>query len=218
MHSPKRNSPLDPQAIVGAAVHIIRENGVRGLSMRALAAKLSVDPMAVYYHISNKAELEALIIEKIMETVVVPPPPASPEVRLADGMRSLRMALLGHGDVVELFLGRNLETPKQLEPVEDMLQALLEAGLPARESLWAVNALTDYVIGAVAGEVAALKARNEGADTETRSDGLSEARFPALCQVLAQVGLSRYADQFEFGLESLVRGMLKKLEEGETKP
>lgn len=218
MHAPKRNSPLDAETIVSAAVHLVREKGIRGLSMRALAARLSVDPMAVYYHVANKAELEALIIEKIMGAVVVPAPPGSPKARIADGMRSFRMALLRNGDAVELFLGRNLETPRQLEPVEHMLRVLLEAGLPARESLWAVNALTDYVIGAVAGEVAALKARKEGADTETRSDGLSEARFPALCRVLAEVGLSRYEDQFEFGLESLVRGMLKRLEEGEIKP
>jgi AcrR family transcriptional regulator len=214
MRQDEERPPLSEGRIVEQALEIVRENGLRGLSMRRLGARLGVDPMAVYYYVGNKAGLEQLIVERLMALIVVPSDPESPTTRICEAMRSMRKVLLSYGDAVELFPGRNLETPGQLEPVEAMLRVLLEAGLSEQEALWAVNALSDYVIGAVAGEVAGAKSRNRGRGTVTTAGALSEERFPALWQVLSRVPVSRYERQFEYGLTSLVHGIVFTHEEG----
>lgn len=56
---------LDRKMIIAAAFEVLAEDGLDGLSMRKLAAWLSVQAPALYWHISDKAELIALMSEFI---------------------------------------------------------------------------------------------------------------------------------------------------------
>ncbi|HET6450954.1 MAG TPA: TetR family transcriptional regulator, partial [Spirochaetia bacterium] len=57
---------LTRQRIVAAALQIVDAEGLAALSMRRLGASLGVDPMAVYYHLPNKAALYDAIVEAVM--------------------------------------------------------------------------------------------------------------------------------------------------------
>lgn len=63
---PERTSSLSRDAVVGLAVEIVAASGVARLSMRGLAAELGVTPMALYYHVGNKEELMALILQRVL--------------------------------------------------------------------------------------------------------------------------------------------------------
>ena len=52
-----RREPLTRERVLTAALEIVDREGLARLSMRRLGAELGVDPMAVYYHIPNKAAL-----------------------------------------------------------------------------------------------------------------------------------------------------------------
>ena len=56
---------LDRKTIIAAAFDVLAEDGLYGLSMRKLAARLSVQAPALYWHISDKAELIGLMAEFI---------------------------------------------------------------------------------------------------------------------------------------------------------
>jgi AcrR family transcriptional regulator len=56
-----RSTGLDKQAIVSAALQIIAERGVPGLSMRLLSQRLGVSLGATYRHLPNKNELLRLV-------------------------------------------------------------------------------------------------------------------------------------------------------------
>jgi TetR/AcrR family tetracycline transcriptional repressor len=56
-----RSTGLDKQAIVSAALEIIAERGVPGLSMRLLSQRLGVSLGATYRHLPNKNELLRLV-------------------------------------------------------------------------------------------------------------------------------------------------------------
>jgi len=203
--------PLSPGRIVDAAMELVGKGGLAGLSMRKLGARLGTDPMAVYYHVPNKTALFDLLVERVMTEIEMPPAPdsAPPRERLEGAARAFRRSLLAHGDIVELFVGRNLETPAQLVPVEWVLSTMMDAGLRPTQALWAVNALMDFVIGCVASEVTGRAEKARGKGTTTAADMLPEEEFPALRRVLDEVGISRYEDQFEFGLAALVGGILE---------
>src|SRR5271157_1026364 len=51
------SAALTREKIVKAAVRIVDRDGLAALSMRRLGAALGVDPMAIYYHLPNKAAL-----------------------------------------------------------------------------------------------------------------------------------------------------------------
>src|SRR6201986_4663262 len=56
-----RPAGLDEQAILAAALDIIAERGVPGLSMRLLSQRLGVSLGATYRHVPNKNELLRLV-------------------------------------------------------------------------------------------------------------------------------------------------------------
>jgi TetR/AcrR family transcriptional regulator, tetracycline repressor protein len=61
----KRSSSLSRDAIVEEAIRIIAEEGLSGLTMRAVAARLGVTPMAAYYYVADKDELMRLVSERV---------------------------------------------------------------------------------------------------------------------------------------------------------
>jgi TetR/AcrR family transcriptional regulator, tetracycline repressor protein len=56
-----RSTGLDKHSIVSAALDIIAERGVQGLSMRLLSQRLGVSLGATYRHVPNKDELLRLV-------------------------------------------------------------------------------------------------------------------------------------------------------------
>ena len=56
-----RSPGLDKQSIVSAALDIIAERGVAGLSMRLLSQRLGVSLGATYRHVPNKSDLLRLV-------------------------------------------------------------------------------------------------------------------------------------------------------------
>src|SRR3984885_1066350 len=56
-----RSPGLDKQSIVSAALDIIAERGVAGLSMRLLSQRLGVSLGATYRHVPNKDDLLRLV-------------------------------------------------------------------------------------------------------------------------------------------------------------
>lgn len=60
-----RDGSVDAEVISKAAVKLITEHGVEGFSIRAVARSLGVTPMALYYHVRDKAELAELVVDSV---------------------------------------------------------------------------------------------------------------------------------------------------------
>jgi TetR/AcrR family tetracycline transcriptional repressor len=68
----ERSAGLDEQAIVAAALDIIAERGVSGLSMRLLSQRLGVALGATYRHVPNKNELLRLVAKDLYSRIKPP--------------------------------------------------------------------------------------------------------------------------------------------------
>ncbi len=65
----QRQQGLSRERLVGAALELIREEGLDGLSMRALADSLEVRAASLYWHVRDRGELLELLAESILQTV-----------------------------------------------------------------------------------------------------------------------------------------------------
>ncbi len=65
MARPKGTTALSRDAIVDEAIDIVGTEGLAALTMRAVAARLGVTPMAAYYYVADKEELMSLVSERI---------------------------------------------------------------------------------------------------------------------------------------------------------
>jgi AcrR family transcriptional regulator len=58
-------SKLDRSAIVSAGMELLARGGLRGLSLRAIAAALEVAPNALYHHVKDRKGLEVMLAAEV---------------------------------------------------------------------------------------------------------------------------------------------------------
>jgi AcrR family transcriptional regulator len=132
--------------IVEEALRLIDDRGADALTMRALAADLGVDPMAVYRHVRDKEDLLGAMCDAVIARLppFVPDRPWREQVgQLAGGLYDLlvtRPALLP-------VLAAAPMTPASVEVAERAV-ALLEAqGVKRRVATAGFDAVFAYVLG-----------------------------------------------------------------------
>ncbi|WP_217585232.1 TetR family transcriptional regulator, partial [Microbacterium sp. GbtcB4] len=59
----------DRESVARAALALLDEVGLADLSMRRIAARLGVQPSALYWHVANKQELLADLADRVTATV-----------------------------------------------------------------------------------------------------------------------------------------------------
>src|SRR5262245_38091757 len=69
---PPGRETLSREQIVRAAVDLLDEEGVAGLSMRKLAARLDAGATSLYWHVQTKDDLLDLVIDEAYGEVDVP--------------------------------------------------------------------------------------------------------------------------------------------------
>ena len=69
--SPEEEKPrgLTRERLVEAALRLVNEEGLDGLSMRALADKLDVKAASLYWHVRDRSELLELLAEGILQGI-----------------------------------------------------------------------------------------------------------------------------------------------------
>lgn len=141
-----RGAALSRERILDGADAIIREDGADAFSMRRLAARLDVTPMALYKWFDNRDELLAALTERSLDFAMpAADPDASWSDRLLDVARALRETLLEHRQLLRLA-----GTPRRIDGLmvvtADRLLGLMrelgfegpEAVLNYRILLWTV--------------------------------------------------------------------------------
>ena len=80
--------------VIDTAVKLVESNGMEGLSMRALSAKLGVAVTSIYWHVGPKEELVEAILERIGdEGGAVHTTGRTPQQRIVSTARSLLESL-----------------------------------------------------------------------------------------------------------------------------
>src|SRR5690348_2436203 len=59
-------SPLSREALVAAALDVMRQEGLERLTMRRLAAELDTGPASLYVYVRNTAELHGAILDELV--------------------------------------------------------------------------------------------------------------------------------------------------------
>jgi TetR/AcrR family transcriptional regulator, tetracycline repressor protein len=152
---PDPGVPLDRERIVAAALQIVGEQGVEGLSMRKLARRLGTAPMSLYRHVAGKDELVALVAEAAARQLCVPQVGTGWEATVTAFVDAIRSLLHDHPGVASLVTQQAVLTPGVLDAVERVLDALVAAGLEPPDAATAFAALWTVTVGSVALEQAA---------------------------------------------------------------
>src|SRR5690242_5473679 len=138
--------------ILDAALAIADEDGLDGVTMRAVAARVGVSPMALYPHVGSKAALLDGLVERLLSEL---PRPSGDDWRV--GLRDMAYALRGlakvHPDAFPLLLARPSVTPLAAGVVDAVYGGLLSAGVPPEHVGRLERMISTFVLGFALSEV-----------------------------------------------------------------
>ncbi|NML48885.1 TetR/AcrR family transcriptional regulator [Streptomyces sp. R302] len=200
-----RPRSLTPERLAAAALAVVDRDGLAALSMRTAAKELGMSPMGLYRYVSDREELERLVVDRILGAVDTTPPPRDTpwreRVELMTGR--LREAVARHPEAVPLTLTHRHRSPGGLRWSETVLGILTEAGIDGPRRVVALRALHAYVTGAIQLEHRGPLA---GSGTETIA-GLPVDTFPLLTATARDAGGVTPDEEFSGGLRMLLRGL-----------
>jgi TetR/AcrR family transcriptional regulator, tetracycline repressor protein len=106
---------LTKTAIVRAALDLLDEAGMDGLTVRALASRLGVQAPALYWHVRGKQalldEMATLIWRQIGDVMAALPGDVPWRELMMTYAVTVRSELLGHRDGAKAFSGTTLTDP-----------------------------------------------------------------------------------------------------------
>jgi AcrR family transcriptional regulator len=211
-----RRQPLTRGRVIEAAVALADAGGLQSLTMRRLAQSLGVEPMSVYYHVANKADILDGVVDLVFSEIELP----SPEEPWRRAMRrralSAREAMVRHPWAPPLMESRTNPGPATLRHHDSVIGNLRAAGFSIALTAHAVSAIDGYTYGFALQE-AALPFDTPEQTAEVAEMILAQfprEEYPNLAELtiehILQPGYN-YADEFEFGLDLILDGLERHL-------
>ena len=195
--------------VVETALSILDEFGLADLSMRRLAGVLDVQPSALYWHVSNKQTLLALVSDQIIERAAFVDRADFTKddqldwkaLTLAESI-AIRDALLSFRDgaeVVSSTLALGLGAEGALARIRAGID---EAGFETEVARVAADSILFLVLGQVWHEQQRMQADSLGVVAAEVASKPSDATSRVLHQ---------QSGSFEFGIQLILDGLEKKL-------
>lgn len=185
---------LDRNKVTRAALDLLNQVGLDGLTVRKLGDALGVQAAALYWHFKNKQEmLDQMATLALADASHEFGPPRANEPWqdwcLRYG-RSLRQTLLRYRDGARMISGIRMTDPALFVAMESSLQVFQDQGFQLPEAAQALHTLYCYVIGFTIEEQAVPLPSGE----EQAQPGLDERFEAGLHIVIGGIRLHRFGE------------------------
>lgn len=167
------------EEILDAALAIADEHGLEAVSMRALADRVGVTPMALYRHVKDKAALLDGMVGRLL-AALLPSDTTKDQTwdeRLSTLAHACRKVTQRHPWAAHLLFSRPAVTPDAVRAVDIIYTALIEAGVPAPEVPRLERLISTFVIGFAASE-ASGRFTPGALDPRSRRGQLPDSELP----------------------------------------
>ena len=194
---------------------MLDRDGFASLSMRAVARELDMSTMGLYRYVSDRVELEQLIVEAVLGPILLEVPhQASWKEQVGLLVEQVRDAAGAHPETVPLLLAHRHTSPRTLQWIEVMLGVLASAGFTSTSLVIAQRTIVHYLLGAIQAEHhASLRAVGTTTMAELSSDD-----FPHLVLAARTAQNVRPGEEFRHGLNSVLHGLEATLNPDQPRP
>ncbi|MCK2219490.1 TetR/AcrR family transcriptional regulator [Actinomadura sp. ATCC 31491] len=206
------------EEIVRAAVELLDAEGLDGLSMRKLGAKLMSGATSLYWYVATKDELLELAYDEVWGEIKVPDPDEAHWREVASVLaHSLRQAMLRHPWTADLIGRLPALGPHAIEVSDRMRRTFRLAGFSGWDIDFAGATLTAFIFGMTTPEIAWNTSMGDDFDPDEARAMLRRvaAQHPDL---LEAADTAHYEDPrlvramaFDFGLVSVLDGLERRL-------
>ncbi|MBC7305000.1 MAG: TetR/AcrR family transcriptional regulator [Nocardia sp.] len=190
-----------------AALNLVDEQGLPGLTMRNLASELGTGAMTIYNYVDGREGLEELVAAAVMSQARWAETGEDWAAQVAAIAEGMWRAVRAHPHAIPLILTRRSSDVATLVPAEALLAALSNSGRSSRELLIAFRTVSGYISGFAQAELTSpLSAAAPGVVTD-RIAALPADRFPRLIEIATVAADSDPQDEFRAGLQLILTGL-----------
>ncbi|MET8877406.1 TetR/AcrR family transcriptional regulator C-terminal domain-containing protein [Nocardia sp. NPDC004604] len=214
---------IDAKVIAEAALGLLDEVGLDGLTMRKVAAALDVQAPALYWHVKNKRELLDAMAQRVFISAVdgVEAPRQGEDwqdwvVALAGRMRR---SMLRYRDGAKVLAGTYVSDEAMWRTVELTLRTLEDAGFSVVDAERVFPILLHYTVGFVIEEQVqsgAEYANGNPYDLARLAHAVDTDRYPRTARMVADVFGADSDAEFDHGLRVILAGILATRTVSET--
>jgi AcrR family transcriptional regulator len=196
-----RPRSLTTERLATATLAVIDRDGLDALTMRSVAKELGMATMSLYRYVTDKDELEVLVVDHVLSGVDLAVPPGDWRDRITEMLSRIREAVVTHPATVPLLLRHRHAVPASLTQIEAMLAILADAGFAGERRVIAQRTIVAYFFGMLQNE-------HYGALTGAGTAAMAaQERFPLLAETAAVAGKIAGDAEFHTGLEIVLRGL-----------
>lgn len=204
-----KREKLSNAGIVQAAMAMIDAEGEKTFSMRKLAAKLNVDPMAIYHHHANKGALIHAVMEALMAAFEAPKPTGDWRDDLTALCTALRTLANKHPGSFRIYETYEDWVPSEHRVQEAFHSTLLGAGFSRKSTVQATRLLLAYAEAFAVDEISGWL---EPEDKAELRKSLSQGTHPTTTDLIDEIIRPDNDADFTFGLNVLLHGLEAELQ------
>ena len=207
--------PLSRERVLRAAVALADQSGIEALTMRRLGQELGVEAMSLYNHVANKDAILDGVVDLVLGDIEVPPTGTHWKAAMRQRAISAHEVLLAHPWAAMLIMSRFNIGPGMTRYLDATLGRLREGGFSIAGALDAWNTLDSHLYGFTLQE---LNLPFEVEQTQQVSADvlgqLAADEYPHVAEVIAEIMQSGRKEDFEFGLDLILDGLERTLDQG----
>ena len=212
-------APLSEDAVVEAALAILKSEGPEAVTMRRVAAALDTGAASLYVWVAGREGLLRAMLDRVTATIVLEAPdPSRWRAQLHSLLARTHRALVDHPGIAAMTLADPPVTDAVLLLTENMLGILLAGGLDPQDAAWGCDIFVSLVTAAAREEDARHAAgrsgdddrRGGGGDLYATFAGLPPGRFPLITAHAAQMAAGDGGERFRFAIDVVIDGMLAR--------
>src|SRR5689334_24816130 len=207
---------LTRERVIQAALSVADSGGLGSLTIRSLAKELGAKPMSVYYHVANKDEILAALVDVVFSEIRLPVPGEDWRSEMSKRASSAREVLARHRWAIGLLESRTDPGPANLRHHDTVIATLQAAGFSDALTAHAYALIDSYVYGFALQEAALPFQSPDGVGdvAESIMKRIAEGDYPHLVRMArsyyVQPGYD-FGDEFGFGLDLILDGIERLL-------
>ncbi len=204
--------PLSEDAVIDAALEILKSDGLEAVTMRRVAAALDTGPASLYVYVTGREGLLQAMLERIFASVALEEPdPARWRAQLHALLLRMRHALVTHPGIAATAIAAPPRTDATFQLMENVLAILLAGGLDPQNAAWATDILSMVVsYAAIENDVRGTDHQEQARKLYETFSGLSPDRFPLITAHAAQLVDGDADERFRIAVDVVIDGMLAR--------
>lgn len=208
---------LNRRTMAAAALDLLDEVGLEGLTLRLLATKLKVQAPAIYWHFKSKQDLMDEMASAVLRAGIA-------QIRTVPGAKwdrwamaygkGMRRMLLLHRDGAKMMSGTRLTDDALYVQMEAALRTLVNAGFSTYLAAVALSTIYSYVVGFVIEEQAVHPRsgkRDKAYTPEMRARRIDAEKLP-LALKAGEYLFSNFDRRFADGLKLIITGLAARID------